>query len=160
MDRNQKSSCNRQGKSGSLMGYSTDFIGELYFKEPLNIQQRKEVEKFCGEDLRNHPEWEPTNGMTWMDLEVNDDWTGLRWDGSEKTYDLCEKINLIVREMRKKWPEFGFKSGRIEAQGEAMEDKWYMVPKEDGFVESKSFPQLKEKVECPHCGESFSIDGT
>ena len=88
------------------MGYSTDFSGQLLFTHELTVDELTEVSKFLGEDCREHPEWE-SNGMTWIDLELTNDNKGLQWDGSEKTYDLTEKVNMIIKEMSKMYPDFG-----------------------------------------------------
>ena len=61
-------------------------------------------ERFC-EDCRKHPEWGDTN-LSYIDLQLTDDFSALEWDGSEKTYNLQDKVNLIIREMKKDDPDF------------------------------------------------------
>ena len=104
------------------MGYTTEFQGELEFTNELTATQLAEVKKFLGEDCREHPEWD-SDGMTWIDLEFTDDFSGLQWDGGEKTYDLVEKVNMIIRIMNEKHSNFGLK-GELLAQGEEMGDIW------------------------------------
>lgn len=108
------------------MGYSTDFDGVLRFKKPVTEEQIKKLTPFLGADCREHPEWKtPGIDLTWIDLELDDELapTGLCWNGSEKTYDLVEKVNLIINEMRKDWPDFGLE-GELEASGEDPSDLW------------------------------------
>ena len=82
------------------MGYSTEFIGELLFTKELKASEIVKIKSFLGQDCRNHPEWNAKQ-LTYIDLEFTDDFTGLKWDGSEKTYDLVEKVNLIIDIMKK-----------------------------------------------------------
>ena len=106
------------------MGYSTEFIGELLFTKELKASEIVKIKSFLGQDCRNHPEWNAKQ-LTYIDLEFTDDFTGLKWDGSEKTYDLVEKVNLIVDIMKKDYPDFGLK-GSLLAQGEDIHDKWML----------------------------------
>jgi hypothetical protein len=107
-----------------VMGYSTEFSGELLFTTPMTGPMLAEIQKFLGEDCRDHPEWGQRN-LTYIDLELNDDYTGLRWDGAEKTYDLEAKVQLIIDNMCKKFPEFGLE-GSLTAQGDDMDDRWIL----------------------------------
>tara|TARA_Y100000310_G_C20685685_1_gene818792 strand:+ start:799 stop:1224 length:426 start_codon:yes stop_codon:yes gene_type:complete len=134
------------------MGYSTDFNGILYFTKGLNRNEKNELEKFLGADCREHPEWKSPN-LTFIDLEFSYDESGLEWDGSEKTYDLAEKINLIVKEMKKKFPDFGL-VGEMIVQGQEMDDRW-LLKIENGIAKETQLITISEKVKCPHCGEEF-----
>lgn len=104
------------------MGYTTKFKGELKFTTKLTPKQLTKIKSFLGEDCRNHPEWNKNN-LTYIDLELLDDLSGLKWNGSEKTYDLVEKVNLIIEEMQKEYSQFGL-TGKLIAQGEDIEDRW------------------------------------
>jgi hypothetical protein len=137
------------------MGYSTDFNGELKFTTDLTSNQLAKVKSFLGEDCRNHPEWNQT-GLTYIDLELTKDFSGLQWDGSEKTYELVEKVNLLITEMKKEYPEFGL-GGKILAQGEDNEDRWILTI-ENGIAVSKEIEIVGKDIECPNCGEHFSIE--
>lgn len=112
------------------MGYSTDFTGELKFTKELKAIELAKIKTFLGEDCRHHPEWNATN-MTYIDLELTSDFSGLKWDGSEKTYQLTEKVNLIIDEMKKDYPDFGL-TGNLFAQGERIEDRWVLLIDENG----------------------------
>ena len=137
------------------MGYSTTFKGELKFTTDLTAKQLGKVKSFLGEDCREHPEWGAT-GMTYIDLELLDDFSGLKWDGSEKTYNLTEKTNLIIDEMRKEYPEFGLE-GKLLAQGEDIDDRW-ILSIEDGKAVEKKIEIKGQKVKCPHCDETFILE--
>ena len=137
------------------MGYSTEFRGELKFTTDLTAKQLGKVKSFLGQDCREHPEWNKQN-LTYIDLELLDDFSGLKWDGSEKTYDLVEKVNLIIDELQKEYPEFGL-TGKLMAQGEDIEDRWWLQ-----IVNGKAIEvpiEIKgKKITCPHCGEEFILE--
>lgn len=114
------------------MGYTTEFTGELLFTQDLTVSQVNYLRSILGEDCRDHKDWE-TSGLYRIDLELNHDFTGIRWDGSEKTYDMDQLVNVVIRLMRKKWPEFGLR-GELLAQGEQRSDRWKLVIGDDGFA--------------------------
>ena len=137
------------------MGYNTDFTGMLRFKNPLTREQEAKLSTFLGEDCRDHPEWERDDEyLTYIDLEFSDDGEGLIWDGSEKTYDMVEKINLILREMRKEFPNFEFEGG-FDAFGEIGGDVWKIIF-EDGWAVSKEGVVVDSKTLCPHCNKPIN----
>ncbi len=114
------------------MGYNTEFSGILKFTEPITLGQTIVLNLILGEDCRNHPEWDAM-GLTWIDLELVKDtrkmlYIGLHWDGAEKTYDLVEKVNLILKLMWKQFPDFGLK-GQLKAQGQDANDTWLLTMK-------------------------------
>lgn len=123
------------------MGYNTQFAGELKFTTELNAEQRAKLESMLGQDCRQNPQWWNETGddnLTDIDLQVSEDGDGLEWDGAEKTYQLVEKVNLVIREMRKTTPEFGL-SGSMLAQGEDIGDVWELVIGPSGFAERREF---------------------
>lgn len=138
------------------MGYSTSFTGELTFVKELKASELAELNKFLGEDCRDHPEWDATN-LTYIDLELNKDFTGLKWNGAEKTYDLVEKVNLVIDQMKKVCPNFGLE-GELLAQGEEVGDVWRLVTQNNVAVEKKIDLSHKKKVTCPHCEEEFFLE--
>lgn len=138
------------------MGYSTDFDGCLKFTSVLTGgEQIAKIETFLGEDCRNHPEWCQT-GLTYIDLELLKDFSGLQWDGSEKTYQLVEKVNLIITEMKKEYPDFGLE-GKILAQGEDIDDRW-ILSIENGLAVEKEIVIVGKDVQCPNCGDHFMLE--
>lgn len=137
------------------MGYNTVFKGELKFIIEPTAKQLVKVKSFLGEDCRDHPEWGNTQ-LTYIDLVLLDDFSGLKWDDSaEKTYDLPEKINLIIQQMQKKYPDFGL-SGKLLAQGEDADDRWFLMMI-DGEATKEKIPLSSDEVICPHCGELFML---
>lgn len=137
------------------MGYTTTFKGELKFTKELTGSQLAKLKGFLGEDCRNHPEWDGGN-MTYIDLELLDDFSGIQWDGSEKTYDLEKKVNLVIKQMQSEYPDFGLE-GKLRAQGEDIEDAWWLVIV-NGVAVRKDIELTGRKIECPHCGEHFILE--
>jgi len=140
------------------MGYSTDFSGELEFTTEPTVRQVVEIKKFMGEDCREHPEWD-SHGMTWINLELTANWDGIQWNGDEKSYDMVEKINMIVEHMRKNFdPEFGFK-GEMTAQGEEHSDTWRIVCM-NGKASTVDITviEVDEEITCPHCKKKFNLE--
>jgi hypothetical protein len=134
------------------MGYTTQFKGILKFTKELNGKELKKVKSFLGEDCRKHDEWGRTD-LSYIDLALTDDFSGLEWDGSEKTYDLQDKVNVIIDEMQKEFPDFGLE-GFLVAQGEDVEDRWTLVI-ENGRAVQKPVEIKGVKIRCPHCSEEF-----
>jgi hypothetical protein len=117
------------------MGYSTNFKGELKFTTQLDAEHIAKVKSFLGEDYREHPEWGNTD-LTYIDLEFTENFSGLKWDGSEKTYQLADKINLLIDNIKKEYSDFGL-TGTLYAQGEEASDKWCLVMENGVAVERK-----------------------
>lgn len=137
------------------MGYTTTFKGQLNFTTELNGKQLKKLKSYLGEDCRQHPEW-GENDFTYIDLELTEDFTGIQWDGSEKTYDLEGKVNLVIHEMQKEYPDFGLE-GYLTAQGERFDDRW-TVAIVDGRAVKQTILLKGQKVTCPHCHEDFILE--
>jgi hypothetical protein len=137
------------------MGYTTTFKGELKFTKELTASQLSKIKSYLGEDCRKHPEW-GTNGLTYIDLQLLDDFSGIRWDGSEKTYDLVDKVNLVIQLMKKEYPEFGL-TGALMAQGEDIEDRWVLFMEDGEAVERETIIE-GELVTCPDCGHRFILE--
>lgn len=83
------------------MGYTTNFKGELKFTKELKASELAKLSSMLGEDCREHPEWDYEGPLYYIDLELLEDFSGIKWDGSEKTYSMTSMVNLIIREMRK-----------------------------------------------------------
>ena len=106
------------------MGYDTTFDGSLQFTSELNAKAIARLNLILNEDARKHPEWN-AGELTWIDFELTPDFDGIQWNGSEKTYDAPEKINLIIRLMQEEFPEFGLE-GKLEAFGQERDDLWIL----------------------------------
>ena len=143
---------------GNVMGYSTDFTGELKFKEEMTASELSEIKKFLSEDCREHPEWQ-NDKLYYVDLEFLDDFSGLRWNGTEKTYGMVEVINMITSNMinRLQYTGFGF-TGELQAQGEEFDDRWMLIINGEGIAERKEVSIIGSRVECPNCNHNFTVD--
>jgi hypothetical protein len=138
------------------MGYSTEFNGELKFTNELTAPQLEKVKSFCGEYCGDHHEWAFSDGLTWMDIELTDDFSGVRWNGSEETYDLVKKINMLTYNMKKEYPDFGL-VGKLFAQGEEFDDRW-MLAIVNGLAVKKNNAIKDQKVTWPHCENEFILE--
>lgn len=138
------------------MGYSTTFTNELKFTTDLKASELAELSKFLGEDCREHPEW-GGSGLTYIDLELTKDFTGLKWNGAEKTYDLVAKVNLVIGKMKEKYPDFGL-TGELTAQGEEVGDIWKLSIENNIAYERKIQFENKKLITCPHCEEEFFLE--
>lgn len=138
------------------MGYSTNFTGELKFTAEATAPQLAALKAMMGEDCREHPEWNAP-GLYYIDLELTDDFTGIKWNGAEKTYELEKLVNVVLRVMREKWPQFGL-TGTLGAQGEDVEDRWALQMGEDGFAHKVKRAMTGKIVTRPHCDERFALE--
>lgn len=138
------------------MGYNTEFKGDLRFTKEPTASQLAALKAMCGEDCREHPDWNATD-IYYIDLELTDDFSGLRWSGAEKTYYLDRSVNVVLGEMRKKWPDFGL-TGTLTAQGEDIEDRWALTIGDDGLAHKLPLVITGKIAECPHCGERFELE--
>jgi len=136
------------------MGYTTRFQGELKFTHEISIPQLKKLQSMFGEDCREHPEWGDARGLYYIDFEMTKDYSGLQHSGAEKSYDAEKQVNVILREMRKEWPEFGL-TGQLAAQGEDVEDRWALVMEADGIAHKRKIAITGTRVKCPDCGHKF-----
>ena len=138
------------------MGYTTTFTGELKFTHEPSVKQIAKLDSMFGEDCREHPEWNARD-LYYIDLEHNDDYSGIRWNGAEKTYDMTDLVNVVIREMRKEFPEFGL-TGTLLAQGEDAEDRWQLVIGDDGFAKCIKVQIIGTRAQCPRCEHKFFIE--
>jgi len=142
------------------MGYSTDFKGELKFKKELTASQLALLKSFLGKDRRDIGFEEDSKVYTlpdeyWyhIDLELTEDFSGIKWNGSEKTYDLDNIINFITVQMRKKYKDFEL-VGNLSAQGEDAEDRWLLEMVNGGAVR-KELKTISKECTCPKCEEKI-----
>ena len=145
------------------MGYSTNFDGELKFKKELTGSQLAHLKTFLGADRReigfgedNSPYESDDEYWYHIDLGLTDDFSGLKWNGAEKTYDLDCIINFITKQMRKKYKDFEL-IGDLTAQGEEFDDRWKLVMK-NGVAKRVDVVIKGKKITCPYCEESFILE--
>lgn len=140
------------------MGYSTQFAGELLFTTEATASQLARLNQILGEDKRDHEDWPIEDGYWYhVDLELTKDFTGIKWDGMEKTGDMVAIVNTVLALMRQEWPDFGL-SGRMDAQGEEVGDVWALVVEAGGVAQKIELLLEGRRVECPHCEEEFVLD--
>lgn len=141
------------------MGYSTDFYGTLKFTEDLTGSQLAYLKTFFGEDPGDHPEWiKPDSNYGYLQYELTKDFSGIEWDGSEKFYYAVEACNLIIANMKAKYPLFGL-TGSLEARGEEVGDVWTLAII-DGKAKHVDRLNVGDTVTCPHCQEKFLLEVT
>ena len=138
------------------MGYTTDFAGQLNFTRELTAKELSIVKSFLGKSVSDHPDWEKKTDtrLGYIDLEITSSFDGVEWDGSEKTYDMEELVNVLILNVRKQIPDFGL-TGQLNAQGEEVGDVWVLKIDDDGFAVKVETPPDGEKICCPHCDEYF-----
>jgi len=141
------------------MGYDTSFKGELKFTRGMAPHLLIDLKKFLGADCRDHPEWVQLGhkdlSLSYIDLELLDDYSGLRWNDAEKTHDMVKAINVIILNLRHWWSDFGL-TGELIAQGEDPDDKWKIVI-ENGLACRKEIPVLGDTIVCPHCNKEIDL---
>jgi len=152
------------------MGYNTTFSGELKIEPELNSLQRAYLSAMLGQDCREHSEWDEAyqsipeeykskhdrkvTQLTWMDFELRHVDT-IAWNGSEKSYDMTTKVNLIIALMREIMPEFSL-SGHMDANGEEVGDIWRLEIDDNGWAKTIPMKAMAEaEVRCPNCLEKF-----
>jgi len=74
--------------------------------------------------------------LTYIDLALLPDNSGIQWDGSEKTCNMPELVNVIITQMRREFPDFGL-SGVMTAQRSYVGDLWELIIAEDGFAKKR-----------------------
>jgi len=144
------------------MGYSTDFKGELKFKIEPNASQLAELKKFLGKDRREigfkednlvYDSDEDDEYWYHINLEFTDDFSGVKWNGAEKTYGLNYIINFLTKQMKKTFKDFEL-IGELSAQGEEADDRWVLKMIKGVAIKIELTEIFKECV-CPHCGEKI-----
>ena len=129
------------------MGYTTNFNGVLKFTKELTAKQLAKLNSYLGEENK-----QVTNG--YIDLKLNDDFTGLLFNGAEKSYDMEGQVNFIIDEMKKEYPDFSLEGGFL-AQGEEIGDIWELIFK-NGQAVKKEISLPGTPIKCPHCGRHFN----
>lgn len=137
------------------MGYTTKFKGELKFTKEPTLEQLRALRAMFGECCEKHKDWNAP-GLGYVDLELTQNLSGLCWNGAEKTYDLDKIVNVVLAQMRTKWPDFGL-SGALSAQGEDIEDRWSLTIGDDGLAHKIKIG-VGTIVRCPHCRSKFALD--
>jgi hypothetical protein len=117
------------------MGYSTDFYGVLKTDKEIPAKIAAKMRELSETDTRDithggdHSVARPSGGFPGFhcDFAPTDDNHGIRWNGSEKTYDAVEWIDYLVRTYLGPngitIPDGQF----LDAQGEEHGDTWRLT---------------------------------
>ena len=133
------------------MGYNTDFKGELKFKNELSREQLAYLNTILGEFTGDHKEW--SSERLYIQLDLTKDFSGIQWDGCEKTYDMDEAVRVVIKLMKQKYPDFEL-NGEFFAQGEEIADVWKLVVHKNE-VKKVDIPITGNIVTCPECDHEF-----
>jgi hypothetical protein len=140
------------------MGYQTEFRGELKFNRELTGSELAFLKSmFWIDDDKMDGYIVPEAKPHYVQLCLTDDFTGIKWDGSEKFYKAVEAVNFIIVNMKARYPDFAL-TGRMTAQGEDFEDRWELVVGEDGLAHQVDTPLAGRTIRCPHCDQKISVD--
>ena len=141
------------------MGYTTMFTGSLDFVGDIPREQLAYLNNnILGQDCRDHPglKWLGAKGLYYIDLELLDNFKGIQWNGAEKVYDMDKLVNVVIRQMRQRFPDFKLQ-GIMYAQGEDFADKWKLVINNNGWAVKERIKVTGDIVRCPHCREEFVL---
>lgn len=131
------------------MGYSTDFVGQLKFTCDMTPPMLERLCAVCGEDTRDHPEWRNVSKSDWkfyhIDIDLNQDSTGIEWNGTEKSYSMEKQVQFVIDHMQEAYPDFGL-IGAMEAQGEEVSDHWFLVADGDRATRVEAEDYYKNKT--------------
>ena len=140
------------------MGYNTEFEGEIKFSREITVPELRiiqatidasdvgEIADMCKYQKKDDDEFR------YLDLELTNDFTGIKWDGSEKTYYMVTSLNVFFHAIRQRIPDMSF-NGRMDAQGEEVEDVWTIEVK-DG-VARRVEVEKPHMTQCPECDRWF-----
>ncbi len=135
------------------MGYTTEFQGEIKIKPELTASQIAFFESMHGDMREWNPEEAKRLDFTWFDWTLNKSRDALEWDGTEKFYDACEKMQYVIDRALEKYPHLQFE-GIIQAQGEEFDDRWQLIVKKNKATK-KEIKIVGDVHECPSCGHKW-----
>lgn len=148
----------------SEMGYTTEFDGILKFARPITTDALAELTKYLGKDRRDIGYAGDTiyeggkYGSYWyhIDYELADDFSGIKWNGAEKAYDMEHIANWLIDKMREKFSDFTL-MGFMNAKGDEFDDRWVLTIENNRAV--KRILTIQGKIiKCPHCEEKFVLE--
>lgn len=140
------------------MGYTLQYRGILKIEPELKTSQLKYLKQFLNTDKRQHPEWEQNEYFNKLhytiDMELTEDFDGIRWTGAEKSCEVPAQINYIISQMKKECPDFKLK-GKFIVVDPADDNRWEIHINEKGWAEESKTASKGEKIICPQCGTEF-----
>ena len=138
------------------MWYTTNFEWKLTFVGDVTAKQLAKLKTYLWEDMRDHSDWVNNFNGTYIDYCLLEDFSGIEWNGSEKSYDMVDKLNFVLDEMRKEYPEFSLE-WQLNAQWEEIGDRWVLVM-EDWVAVYREVVMTGKKIQCPHCEREFYLE--
>ena len=134
------------------MGYSTSFTGRLDFNRDLKGSELVQLNDILDEDCRDHPAWPKSPykyDLTYIDLKLTDDMTGLEWSGAEKTGPMEHLVNMVIAVASETIDDFGL-TGGFNCQGEDVDDRWALTMADNVAIRAEvKIPG--SAIRCPHC---------
>lgn len=125
------------------MGYSTDFEGTLKFNRELSASEIAQVSDWLNDDMDTPRSDELADKLGYekgskfrdgyVDLEINKEFSGLKWNGAEKTYGMVDSLNVILHGLSKFEPPVSLE-GSMMAYGEERSDVWKIEIKDGKAV--------------------------
>lgn len=104
------------------MGYSTDFSGHLTVGPLLSPGAVEDFNEFCSIRHEGSSPGDPCYSI-WCDWEVSADGSRIRWNGSEKSYNMEDWLPFLIAE----FCHGSEVNGTIDASGEEPGDLWRIV---------------------------------
>jgi hypothetical protein len=138
------------------MGYTTSFQGVIKIEPELKASEIKFIQGMFGDMREWNPKMAKELDMTWFNFEFDENFTGIRWDGSEKFYDADGCMKVLIDETLKKYPHLKF-NGILQAQGEEFSDRWQLIVK-NNKVTRKDVKLKGDIITCPNCDEQFTLE--
>lgn len=145
------------------MGYNTYFKGSINFSRELTVPELRTIQEILDTDeifdLANKYGYAFRANEKYNDyisVVINDDYTGLCWNGAEKTRNMVGALNVIMYAIRSKIPDLNF-CGEMLASGEEAFDVWGIRIVDEFAERFEVFGE--QKVECPHCKRHFMVNG-
>lgn len=123
------------------MWYSTEYIGKAKITPSPTIDMVNDI-KWTIKDNDWHSE------LRW-NIQVSDDLKYIEWTWNEKTYDFEETLNVLIKEVRRTYPDFDLE-WEFEYQWDEWDDRWYVRKADWVFVRIEKWLE-KDEYKCPEC---------
>ena len=123
------------------MWYSTEYIGKAKITPSPTIDMVNDI-KWIIKDNDWHSE------LRW-NLQVSDDLKYIEWTWNEKTYGFEETLNVLIKEVRRTYPDFDLE-WEFEYQWDEWDDRWYVRKVDWVFVRIEKWLE-KDEYKCPEC---------
>ena len=139
------------------MGYNTNFEGYLLFNRKLTLEEIEVVlEVLESEDYIRSGTFPY---ISRLDLMMDREYTGIQWDGMEKTKYLPEKINHFIKVIKGQIADFSL-TGTMLAQGEDLNDRWAIIMDKNGVAREVKIVLGKEDKPlcCPSCKTEILVE--